>query len=178
MALKLPLSVTNRVDLHRLTRELESLDGFIRQGRIRGEQVILPRLTSTLEIFASDNQIDLLDDKQRDAVAHMLMQLVRDAPTTHISFSLEPPAAMVQKITEWFRREIHPAMMVQVGIQPTIGAGCVVRTQNKFFDFSLRQHLQRSHSQLMKAIHDHAEITEPLAATPLPVSTPESVVAP
>lgn len=176
MALKLPITVMNRVDVHRMLREMEALDNFVRQGRIRGGQVNLPRLTTTLETLAAENQIDLLDDEQRDFATVEIKKLAHEAPTTHISFSLEPPAAMVQKITEWFRHEIHPAMMVQVGIQPTIGAGCVIRTQNKFFDFSLRQHLQRNHSQLMKAIHEHGEI-EDAAMVQAAVTAPVAPVA-
>lgn len=169
MALKLPLTVTNRVDLHRVIREMEALDSFVRQARIRGAAVTMPRLTTSLETLTLENSLDLLQDDIRDKVMSDLRVMVASAPITHISFSLEPPAAMVQKITEWFRREVHPHMMLQVGIQPTIGAGCIVRTQNKFFDFSLRQHLQRSHAELMKSIHDHVDV--PTAPTPTGVTS-------
>jgi F0F1-type ATP synthase delta subunit len=39
----------------------------------------------------------------------------------------------------WLRANIHPQALVQVGLQPNIAAGCVVRTANKQFDLSLRQ---------------------------------------
>ncbi len=59
----------------------------------------------------------------------------------HISFAVEPDAKVIEAITKWFREEISPFVIIQFGIQPSIGVGCVVQTTNKLFDFSLRKHL-------------------------------------
>jgi hypothetical protein len=40
----------------------------------------------------------------------------------------------------------------QVGLQPTIAAGCVVRTSNKVFDMSLKEHLTEQEQYLMQLI--------------------------
>lgn len=167
MALKLPLSVTSTQDLHRLIREIEALDSFIRQSAIRGEKhTSPPRLTNTLEALIRDNQIDVLADKPRSELAAAIAELLRSAPVVHMSFAVEPSSAMTQKIVSWFRDNVHPGLMLQVGIQPTIAAGCVLRTPNKFFDFSLRQHLKSNQHKLMESIKRHgdeslAEATQP-----------------
>jgi len=157
MALKLPVSIIGRQDLHRLTREVEALDNYIRQSRIRGQKLTMPRMTASLERIVADNAYDVLDDKVRAQLLADVQLLLKDAPSIHISFALEPPAAMVQKIVSWFREQVHPAVMLQVGIQPTIAAGCVLRTPNKYFDFSLRQHLRNNQGKLSESIRTHSE---------------------
>jgi hypothetical protein len=44
--------------------------------------------------------------------------------------------------------------LVRVGLQPNIGAGCVVRTTNKSFDFSLRRFFDSKHEFFMKKLHE------------------------
>lgn len=159
MALKLPLSITSTQDLHRLNRELEALDNFIRQNTIRGQKpTAVPRLTNTLETLLRDNQLDVLADATRIELARLIADLLKNAPVVHMSFAVEPPSAMTQKIVGWFRENVHPAVMLQVGMQPTIAAGCVLRTPNKFFDFSLRQHLKTNQGKLMESIKKHGEV--------------------
>jgi F0F1-type ATP synthase delta subunit len=104
-----------------------------------------------------DNQLDLLDQKVRSTLYTTLVQLSEQAPVIHMSFAVEPPSAMSQKIVGWFRVNVHPATLLQIGIQPTIAAGCVLRTPNKFFDFSLRQHLRTHQDKLMTSIQTHSE---------------------
>lgn len=158
MALKLPLSIISVQDLHRLNREIEALDNYVRQSTIRGQKLTsVPRLTNTLEALMRDNQLDILADKPRNELAALLNDLLKNSPVVHMSFAVEPPSAMTQKIVGWFRDNVHPSVMLQVGIQPTIAAGCVLRTPNKFFDFSLRQHLKTNQGKLMESIKKHSE---------------------
>lgn len=158
MALKLPLSITSTQDLHRLIREVEAVDNYVRQSAIRGQKLTsLPRLTNTLESLLRDNQFDILKDATRNEIFKLLNDLLTGAPVVHMSFAVEPPSSMTQKIVGWFRENVHPAVMLQIGIQPTIAAGCVLRTPNKFFDFSLRQHLKTNQGKLMESIRKHGE---------------------
>lgn len=158
MELKLPVSVMTKQDLHRLIREVEALDNYILQNSIRGQKsAALPRLTSTLEALINDNKLDVMTDKIRSALKSTLSDLLTNAPVVHMSFAIEPSSFMTQKIVSWFRSEVHPALMLHTGIQPTIAAGCVMRTANKYFDFSLRQHLQASQGLLMQSIRSHSE---------------------
>jgi F0F1-type ATP synthase delta subunit len=70
----------------------------------------------------------------------------------HISFAAEPSTQALEKILVWFRANIHPQALLQVGLQPTIAAGCVLRTPNKVFDMSLRNHLIEQQKYLMQLI--------------------------
>lgn len=175
MALRLPLSIMTKQDLHRLIREVEALDNYIHQNSIRGQKsAALPRLTSSLEALLRDNKIDVMDDKGRAELRKVLADLLTNAPVVHMSFAIEPSSFMTQKIVSWFRTEVHPALMLHTGIQPTIAAGCVLRTSNKFFDFSLRQHLKATQGLLMESIRRHTEEV----AVPAPVTETAGVVTP
>jgi F0F1-type ATP synthase delta subunit len=85
------------------------------------------------------NQINVLVEPERQRLAEFLLQVRKHAPVLHISFSADPSPLFTQKLVTWLRREIHPFVLLQIGLQPNIGAGCVVRTTNQYFDFSLRQ---------------------------------------
>ena len=61
----------------------------------------------------------------------------------------------------WLRREIHPVVLLTVGLQPSIGAGCIVRSTNKQFDFSLREDFLKKHDLLMAKIVAGAETPAP-----------------
>jgi F0F1-type ATP synthase delta subunit len=66
-----------------------------------------------------------------------------------MSFSAEPSTVFMQKMTDYVRQNIHPQALLQVGLQPNIGAGFMLRTTNKYYDFSLRSVLKTKHDELM-----------------------------
>lgn len=139
--LALPIGVVGRVDLGRLIREVQLLDEFLRQAAIRepGTPVKLPRTSRLMDEVIQLNQINVLIEPERQRLAQFLLQVRKRAPVLHISFSADPSPLFTQKLVTWLRREIHPFVLLQIGLQPNIGAGCVVRTTNQYFDFSLRQ---------------------------------------
>lgn len=139
MALKPPLSVITRLDTSRAMRELEDFESAMSEAHVKGHHV--PALTPLLKDIAEENHVDIHKKDTRILVRHMLEEMRTSAPVVHISFSVEPDDKVVKHIAKWFREETLPNVVVQFGIQPSIGVGCVVRTTNKFFDFSLRKHL-------------------------------------
>lgn len=138
--LQLPIAVVSRVDVGRLLREVKLLDDFLRQSEIRepGTQPKIPRTSKLLDETIGANKINVLFEQDRNRLLHFLMEVYGRAPVLHMSFSADPSPLFVQKLMTWLRREIHPLVLLQVGMQPNMGAGCVVRTTNKYFDFSLR----------------------------------------
>lgn len=141
-ALVLPISVIGRVDLGRLIREVELLDEFLRQAAIRepGSTVKLPRTSRLMDDVIQVNRLNVLLEPERRRLMDFLLDVRKQAPMLHMSFSADPSPLFTQKLVTWLRREIHPCVLLQVGLQPNIGAGCVIRTANQYFDFSLRQH--------------------------------------
>lgn len=150
----LPVTVVGPADVRRLSRELEDVDEFLRQAAIRkgGTTATLPKTTRTLDSFADANALNFLQAIDRAKATAFLDDVMSDAPVIHISFAADPSAAFTAKIVTWLRQNIHERLLVQIGLQPTIAAGCIVRTESKVFDFSLRQYLVAKRDLLTQAI--------------------------
>jgi F0F1-type ATP synthase delta subunit len=152
--LKLPISVASRRDIVRLHRELRSFIDASMQSIMRHDNPVkYPPISDQLRSMAIDNQIDLRDMKACEKFLEKLLKLQETAPSIHVSFPTEPTTEILQKITSWFREEIDPRIVIQVGLQPTIAAGVIIRTPNRQFDMSLRRHLYANRQKLGEALH-------------------------
>lgn len=142
--LSLPYEIVGQADVRRLLRELTAIDDFLASAAVRqpGTSMQVPKTTRLLEQISKDNELDLLQQIHRRNLKQKLEELLERAPRLHISFASEPSPKVLEKILIWMRENIHPQTLLQVGLQPTIAAGCVLRTPNKIFDMSLRTHLK------------------------------------
>jgi F0F1-type ATP synthase delta subunit len=111
-----------------------------------------PGISEQLRAIAVENQVDLKDIKKCEELLKKLDTLKDKAPSVHVSFPTEPTPEILQKLVNWFRAEIDKNIVIQVGMQPTIAAGVILRTPNKQFDFSLRKHLYQNRKKLAEAI--------------------------
>ncbi len=155
-AISLPVSIVSPTDIARLTREIEAIDNYFREQAIRNAGVptdTMPSLSKLMDQLAADNQLNLLNETDRVKILELLQKLHKSAPVMHISFSVDPPGTYVQKIVEWLRHNIHQHVLVTVGLQPNIGAGCVVRTTNRLFDFSLREYFSQKRDFFIEKLH-------------------------
>lgn len=150
----LPVMVVSPVDVGRLLRELENIDNALLQLQLRsgGEAVKMPRTSHLMDQTVQGNKLNLLQQADREALKLFLEAIRRESPLLHMSFSADPPPAFIEKLMVWLRREIHPVLLLTVGVQPTIGAGCIVRSTNKYFDFSLRQDFAKKRDLLREAL--------------------------
>jgi F0F1-type ATP synthase delta subunit len=105
-----------------------------------------------LEAVANVNGLQLLQAEDRKELVAALEQLERSAPRIHVSFAIEATPAFTAKIVGWLRANIDPRVLLEVGLQPSIAAGCVLRTNNKVFDFSLRQHFAEAQGLLSASL--------------------------
>lgn len=159
--ISLPVGVISRVDVGRLVREVDALDEFLEQAIVRkpGTSIQMPRTSKMLDELLQTNKINALVDEDRRKLMNFLITVRAKAPVIHMSFSADPSPMFTLKLVTWLRENIHPLVLLQVGLQPNIGAGCIVRTTNKYFDMSLRQHFAQKHELLMAKIHGAQEVT-------------------
>lgn len=150
----LPSSVVTPIDVGRLFRELTDVDDFLTQAWVRtpGEPVRLPKSSRELDDIAKTNKLNLLDKSDRQLLIGQFKKVRQEAPVLHMSFAAEPSAIFLQKLISWLRREVHADVLVQVGLQPSIAAGCTLRTENRYFDFSLRRHLVGKRDMLIQRL--------------------------
>lgn len=161
VSLELPSLVISPTDTAHLRRELEALEDFLQQAHIRDPSLPprLPRTSSLFEELGTINKLNWLEKEDRTKAAKFLDNLKYHAPIIHISFASDPSAEFMSKIVGWLRRNIHPQLLVRIGLQPTIAAGCIVRTNNHVFDFSLRRHLSDSRPVLIEGFHKNMNQT-------------------
>jgi hypothetical protein len=158
----LPLLVVGPVDLGRLIRELDTIDDTLVQLGLRkgGGEVKMPKTSQLMDKLIEMNRLNLLKEADRKQLQNSLV-IVRDkAPVLHISFSADPSVGFLEKLMAWLRKEIHPLVLVTVGLQPSIGAGCIIRSTNKQFDLSLRQDFKKKQDMLRDKILE-ATLPEP-----------------
>lgn len=150
----LPLALVGDIDITRLLREINSLNDFFIATEVRkpGNNTQPPRITRLLNDVSVANSYNLLQKNDREELARQLNELKKTAPSIHISFAAEPSPKALEQVLRWLRENIHPLILLRVGLQPTIAAGCVLRTTNKIFDFSLREHLNKQEPYLVELI--------------------------
>lgn len=152
--IKLPVRLVSTVDLARIIRELKNLDDWLNQATLRssGQPVSPPKTSVTLEEVASVNGVSLLEPLHREKLINVLSAFNDHAPKIHMSFAVEPSAPFLNRMIVWLRDNINPIILLDVGLQPTLAAGCTVRTRNKLFDLSLRNHFIENRHLLVESI--------------------------
>lgn len=150
----LPTQVVGPVDVARLLREIEAIDEALLQLSLRsaGAAVKMPKTTLMMDKTIEQNKLNLLQEADRKALKSLLSAAKERAPRLHISFSADPSPVFIDKLVGWLRKEIHPFLLLSVGLQPTIGAGCMVRSINHRFDLSLRQDFAKKRDLLMQQL--------------------------
>ena len=152
--LRLPTAIVGQTDINRVLRELGALDDFFlsASARTAGTPITPPRVTYMLQQLAGENRFNLMEAGQRQELKQKLTDALKTAPVLHISFAAEPSPRLTDAVLSWFRSNVHAQALLVIGLQPTIAAGCVVRTGNKIFDMSLRSHLHKQEDYLVRLI--------------------------
>ncbi len=176
---RIPLGAVTRADVGRLAGEAEAIDNFLQNAAVRqpGTAVQLPKTSNLFDELVTINKFNLLQPADRQHLLKFLEELRMKAPTIHISFSSDPsPSFQVQLIT-WIRQKIDPNMLLRIGLQPSIGAGCMVRSANKVFDFTLRQRFLDSKPALVELLHGGPTTVAALPTEPVPAPVKAEVVS-
>lgn len=165
----LPAGIVSKVDTGRLLRELEALDDHMHQAALKKDTstAALPSASQLLTDLIAVNHLNVASLADRKRVVDFVSIVHNSAPVLHMSFSAEPSQQFITKLVAWLRKEIHPVALVQVGLQPNIGAGCIVRTTNKYFDFSLRQRFKQKREQLLGFFVKANTIAQPAVTAPV-----------
>ena len=153
-AIHLPTGVVSTGDARRLRRDLAALEETLQAVRLRTNAPVakLPRLSRSLEEFASTNRLNFLLPDDRHHAAIYMDTVIKKAPVLHISFASEATRKFTTELIQWLRANFDSEMLIEVGLEPNIAAGSMVRTANKVFDFSLMKHLEGQRAMLMERL--------------------------
>lgn len=173
-AIHLPTGIVSTGDARRLRRDLAALEEMLQAVRLRTNAPVakLPRLSRSLEEFASTNRLNFLLPDDRHHAAVFMDYVLKNAPVLHISFASEATRKFTTELVLWLRANFDSEMLIEIGLEPNIAAGSVVRTADKVFDFSLMKHLDGQRAMLMERLLNAGTVA-PIEQTT--VQTPEAV---
>jgi hypothetical protein len=151
---QLPVGIVSRVDVNRAIREIQILDNFLDAAAVRtgGEAVRLPKTSRLVDELIQLNKLNALVSSDRKTIVKFLESILANSPILHMSLGADPSPLFSQKMIQWLRAEIHPFVLLQFGLQPSIGAGVILRTTNKYFDFSLRERFATKKEELIQKL--------------------------
>lgn len=150
--LQIPTSIVTMQDIGRLQRELSAINDFFNASTNRraGQQASLPKTTADLENLARKYGCNLLLQDDRTRLGQELAGIRAQAVAIDISFAAIPSKLFLQKILAWFRANIDQNIVINVGHQPSIASGCIVRTSSHTYDLSFGNKLAKAKPTLIE----------------------------
>lgn len=148
----LPESIATKQDFMHVYRELQTFVDKQTQNSIRGKQDQSIEASTRLKDLALKNDIKLQDLAKCKGLLTSMEDIKESAPGVHLSFAVEPDEDILKKLALWFRQNSNSNVLIQVGLQPSIAAGVILRTPNKSFDFSLRTRLRENRDKLIEVL--------------------------
>ena len=151
-----PASVVGKLEVSRLIQEVEQIDNdlitFSVHERVGAQNHWQLVLSPQLEDLLSLNSVDINDSHQRRQLIVFLRILKDKAPVVHLTFATAVDRESLQKIADWLRSQVHPQVILSIGLQPNLVGGVYIRTENQVHDFSLRSKLDGQSHLIAKQV--------------------------
>lgn len=151
---RLPQELATVPDLFMAYRELRAAVEAADQVNLTTGRPLLTQvdMSASLAEFFRVNELDIGDGRHRAVALAALEDLRNSATTISVSFASQPSLGAVRVISKWFRDNVSPTAVLQVGVSPSIVAGCIVRTQNRVFNFTLNKQFEDAKPALAEKI--------------------------
>jgi hypothetical protein len=94
------------------------------------------------------------DHRALEQLAEEIKSVRDQAPTVHMMLAALPNRAMKRLIVEWFRRELHPQLLLTFAARGDIGGGFILRAGSKQYDFSFRARILENKHRLIEIFDD------------------------
>lgn len=151
----LPPALIGRADVSRLLREIEQVDYALETQAIRTPEqpLTIPAMSRALKETLTLNNIEVTNLNERKRMLDSLRDAKERAPNVQITFAIDPEPVITSQLVTWIRENLHPRALITVGLQPSIIGGCVVRTPDHIYDFSLRKRFKDEQPNLIEAVN-------------------------
>lgn len=157
-ALRLPDGVLRRVDIARLVREAENIENSTVAAAVRTRVTKVQKrrspLSDQLAEFLEVNSLEVSTSRQRSKLVTELRKLKDTAPVVHLTFASVADIESIKKVVAWLRTQVHPQIVVDVGLQPDLIGGVYVRTTNRVHDLSIRARLSASRGVIKQQLEE------------------------
>ena len=140
----LPVAIVGRVDLGRVQREIGQIHTALQAQALRspGTVVGLPKLSQLLDEFVQANKLNLLEISDRSTAVEFLEDIKNNSPRVHVSFSADPSAQFMAKITTWFDRMFTRRYLLPLACSLELGLAVLCGRQTNILIFRSVNHLQ------------------------------------
>lgn len=158
-ALKLPVDLYSPDQLGIIILEAGNHSSVLRDAAVRVQTTGTPDAVEPLHTSAlltgilHGNGLPANDHASMEALSKGLKLIRTQAPVAHLTLAALPNRSLKRQLTEWFRKEINPYMLLTFAVRTDIGGGVVLRVGSRIYDFSFRQ-------QIVGNKHRIAEIFE------------------
>ena len=151
----LPASLYTRAEVARLVREVEDLIASEHGDKLRSGEASLQM--SRLLQMVSDANVGDDGPPTLQSLKQALTSVYQKAPVVHLSFAADPSPEFLERMVGWFRKEVNSYVLLQIGLQPSIAAGCIIRTPSKYFDLTMRKRFSEKRSVLIEQLRGSRE---------------------
>lgn len=153
--LNLVLSIQKPSQLRKILRELDNLENKISTQRIKNEdQAQDLDISPALDELLKENELDIFKDEDFNNLKNFLVSLQDNALVLHFTFNQPASDSTLNKLVKWIRENIDPKTLITTGLNNSIGVGFILRTTNKYYDFSLGHVLRDKRELLVKKISE------------------------
>ena len=156
--LRLPDDILRRADIARLVREAESIENNTVSANVRTKVTEATKrrspVSDQLADFLDINQIEVRTARQRSKLVSDLRKLKDNAPVVHLTFASAADIESIKKLVVWLRTQVHPQVIVHIGLQPDIIGGVYIRTTNRVHDLTIRAKLSESRGVIKKQLEE------------------------
>ncbi len=148
-------SIQKPSQLRKILRELDKVEDTISEHRIRGDdQAWDINLSFSLDELIKNNDLKITNREDFNNLKNFLKDLQTNGKVLHFSFNQSASEMILNKLIEWLRKNIDPNVLVTTGLNNSLGVGFILRSTNKYFDFSLGSILRDKRELLVKKISE------------------------
>lgn len=144
MAYRLPNSFSSPQQIEALLGDIEKL---------KPTMLSTPQKWPTrVQEFAMSNALASLTLASQSKLVGYLKELLATSPQISLVVANMPNGEELAELTGWFRSHIHPHTTLHIAQNSDVIAGCVLRTDEAVYDFSLRSGLFANSEKLAKRL--------------------------
>lgn len=149
MSLVLPTDVYSQDQLSQLVLELRDLASHVRGATARGnKRETAPNTSVLLAQLLEANHVASDDIAAIEALATESQKALDTAPTAHIMLTAVPGTSIKRMLTEWFRTNCSPLILLTFAARSDLGGGIVVHAGSHLYDMSFRRRIIDNKSRL------------------------------
>lgn len=149
MSFALPPDIYSPDQLSQAVLDLQDLASHVRSASARGtpkeELKDAPELM--LQLLKA-NGVDKHDITAVEALADEAQKTLNSAPTARIMLAAAPGTIIKREVTDWFRKNTSPLVLLTFSARSDLGGGIVVQAGSRLYDMSFRRQILENKTRI------------------------------